>query len=85
MFERFTDKAIQVILLAQEECRRLGHNFVGSEQILIGLMLEDTSLASTVLKELDLTISSARAEVEKIVGRGTGFLGTEIPSAVGTT
>lgn len=79
MFERFTDKAIQVILLAQEECRRLGHNFVGSEQILIGLMLEDTSLASTVLKELGFTISSARAEVEKIVGRGAGFVGTEIP------
>ncbi len=79
MFERFTDRAIQVILLAQEECRRLGHNFVGSEQILIGLLLEDTSLAATVLKELGLTLSSARAEVEKIVGRGAGFVGPEIP------
>ncbi len=79
MFERFTETAIQVILLAQEECRRVGHNFVGSEQILIGLILEDTSLAATVLKELGLTLSSARGEVEKIVGRGAGFVGAEIP------
>ena len=79
MFERFTEKAIQVILLAQEECRRLGHNCVGSEQILIGLILEDTNLAATVLKEFGLTLSSARAEVEKIVGHGTDFIGTEIP------
>ena len=79
MFEHFTDKAIQVILLAQEECRRLGHNFVGSEQILIGLMLEDTSLASTVLKELGVTLSSARAEVEKSIGRGAGLVELEIP------
>ncbi len=79
MFERFTEKAIQVILLAQEESRRLGHNLVGSEQILIGLILEDTSLAATVLKELGLNVSSARAEVEKIVGRGAGFVGVEIP------
>ncbi len=79
MFERFTEKAIQVILLAQEECRRLGHSLVGSEQILIGLILEDTSLAANVLKESGLTLSSARAEVEKIVGRGAGFVGTEIP------
>ncbi len=79
MFERFNDKAIQVILLAQEECRRLGRNRVDLEQIFIGLLLENTSLAATVLKELGLTISSARAEVEKIVGRGAGFVGTEIP------
>jgi ATP-dependent Clp protease ATP-binding subunit ClpC len=79
MFERFNEQAIQVILLAQEECRRLGHNFVGSEQILIGLILEDTSLAANVLKELGLTVSSARAEVEKIVGRGAGLVGIEIP------
>ncbi len=79
MFERFTEKSIQVILLAQEESRRLGHSLVGSEQILIGLILEDTSLAANVLKELGLTVSSVRAEVEKIVGRGAGFVGTEIP------
>jgi ATP-dependent Clp protease ATP-binding subunit ClpC len=79
MFERFTDKAIKVILLAQEESRRLGQNFVGSEQILVGLIEEDTSFAALLLKELGLTAASARAEVEKIIGRGSGFVGTDIP------
>ncbi|MEM8673416.1 MAG: ATP-dependent Clp protease ATP-binding subunit [Cyanobacteria bacterium P01_G01_bin.67] len=79
MFERFTEKSIQVILLAQEESRRLGHSLVGSEQILLGLIVEDTSLAANILKELGLTVSSVRGEVEKIVGRGAGFVGTEIP------
>ncbi len=55
MFERFTDKSIQVILLAQEESRRLGQKFVGSEQILVGLIAEDTSVAASVLKELGIT------------------------------
>ncbi len=79
MFERFTEKAIQVILLAQSESRRGGHNLVGSEQILIGLILEDSSWAATILKELGLTLSSVRAEVEKSVGRGAGLVGAEIP------
>ena len=79
MFERFTDKAITVIMLAQEEARRVGHNFVGSEQILLGLMVEDISVAAMVLKELGLTLSQTRAEVEKIIGRGSGFPGAEIP------
>ncbi len=79
MFERFTDKAITVIMLAQEEARLLGHNFVGSEQILLGLMVEDTSVAAIVLKELGLTLAQTRAEVEKIIGRGSGFPGAEIP------
>lgn len=79
MFERFTDKSIKVILLAQEESRRLGQEFVGSEQILVGLIAEDTNVATSVLKELGLTLPSARAEIEKIIGRGPGFVGTEIP------
>ena len=79
MFERFTDKSIKVILLAQEESRRLGQKFVGSEQMLVGLIAEDTSFAASVLKELGLTASSVRAEVEKLIGYGPGFVGTEIP------
>jgi ATP-dependent Clp protease ATP-binding subunit ClpC len=79
MFERFTDKAVKVILLAQEESRRLGQKFVGSEQILVGLIAEDTSFAALVLKELDLTTSAIRAEVERMIGRGSGFVGAEIP------
>jgi ATP-dependent Clp protease ATP-binding subunit ClpC len=57
MFERFTDKAVKVILLAQEESRRLRQNFVGSEQILVGLIEEDTSFAASVLKELGLPLA----------------------------
>ncbi|MFM6276910.1 MAG: Clp protease N-terminal domain-containing protein, partial [Dolichospermum sp.] len=49
MFERFTEKAIKVIMLAQEEARRLGHNFVGTEQILLGLIGEGTGVAAKVL------------------------------------
>lgn len=79
MFERFTDKAVKVILLAQEESRRLGQNFVGSEQILVGLIAEDTSFAALVLKELGLTTSAIRAEIERMIGRSSGFVGAEIP------
>ena len=79
MFERFTDKSIKVILLAQEESRRLGQKFVSSEQILVGLIAEDTSVAASILKEFGLTLPYARTQVEKIVGRGPGFMGTEIP------
>ena len=79
MFERFTDKAIQVILLAQEESRRLEHNFVGPEQMLIGLILEGTSWAAIILRESGLTLPSASAEIEKIMGRGTGVIGGDIP------
>ncbi len=79
MFERFNDKAIQVILLAQEESRRLKHNFVGPEQMLIGLILEGTSWAAIILRESGLTFPSASAEVEKTLGLGTGFIGRDLP------
>ena len=52
MFERFTEKAIKVIMLAQEEARRLGHNFVGTEQILLGLIGEGTGIGPKILKDL---------------------------------
>ena len=74
MFERFTEKAIKVIMLAQEESRRLGHNFVGSEQILLGLLGEGTGIAAKVLKSMGVNLKDARMEVEKIVGRGSGFI-----------
>nr|UNJ15748.1 Clp protease ATP binding subunit [Cyanidioschyzonaceae sp. 2] len=79
MFERFTEKAIKVIMLAQEEARRLGHNFVGTEQILLGLIGEGTGLAARALKTLGVNLKEARIEVEKIIGRGSGFVAVEIP------
>ncbi|CAG9465753.1 unnamed protein product [Pedinophyceae sp. YPF-701] len=79
MFERFTEKAIKVVMLAQEEARRLGHNFVGTEQLFLGLIGESTGIAAKVLKSMGVTLKDARAEVEKIIGRGSGFVAVEIP------
>ena len=79
MFERFTEKAIKAIMLAQEEARRLGHNFVGTEQVLLGLIGEGTGVAAKTLKSMGVNLKDARAEVEKIIGRGSGFVAVEIP------
>lgn len=66
-------------MLAQEEARRLGHNFVGTEQILLGLIGEGTGVAAKVLKSMGVNLKDARIEVEKIIGRGSGFVAVEIP------
>ena len=79
MFERFTEKAIKVIMLAQEEARKLGHNFVGTEQVLLGLIGEGTGTAAKALKAMGVNLKDARIEVEKIIGRGSGFIAVEIP------
>ena len=79
LFVRFSEKAIKVIMLAQEESRRLGHNFVGTETILLGLIGEETGVAAQTLKSLGVNIKDARTEVEKIIGRGSGFVAAEIP------
>ena len=79
MFEHFSKEAIKVIMLAQEEARRLGHNLVGSEQVLLGLIGENTSVAAKVLNDLGINIKNARVEVEKIIGRGSRFVSAEIP------
>jgi len=79
MFEYFSDKAIKAVMLAQEEARRLGHNFVGTEQILVGLMSEGTSVAAKTLKAQGLVLREVQKEVEAIIGRGSGFLPVEIP------
>eukprot|EP01024_Parvocaulis_polyphysoides_P059034 TRINITY_DN6373_c1_g1_i4.p1 TRINITY_DN6373_c1_g1~~TRINITY_DN6373_c1_g1_i4.p1 ORF type:complete len:883 (+),score=173.42 TRINITY_DN6373_c1_g1_i4:184-2649(+) len=66
-------------MLAQEEARRLGHNFVGTEQILLGLIGESTGIAAKVLKGMGVNLKEARIEVEKVIGRGSGFVAVEIP------
>ena len=83
MFERFTDQAIKVIMLAQEETRRLQHKYVGSEQILLGLIGEDTNITVNVLKQFYIDLKAARIEVEKINGRGSGSTRVEIPFTPG--
>src|SRR5580704_3005661 len=82
MFERFTEKAIKVIMLAQEEARRLGHNFVGTEQLLLGL-IGAQGKATNTLKRFKVNLKDARVEVEKIIGRGSGFVAVEIPFTPG--
>ncbi|MBI4781471.1 MAG: ATP-dependent Clp protease ATP-binding subunit [Oscillatoriophycideae cyanobacterium NC_groundwater_1537_Pr4_S-0.65um_50_18] len=79
MFSRFTDRAVKVIMLAQEEARRLGHNFVGTEQILLGLVGEETGIAARVLASLGVNLRETRVEVEKIVSRGSGAVASEVP------
>ena len=79
MFERFTEKAIKVIMLAQEEVRRQGHNFVGTEQLLLGLLGEGTGVAAKVLKSMGVNLKDTRMEVEKIISRGLGSTAVEIP------
>jgi ATP-dependent Clp protease ATP-binding subunit ClpC len=79
MFEYFSDKAIKVVMLSQEEARRLGHNFVGTEQLLLGILGEGTSVAAKLLSDRGVTLEDARREVESIIGRGSGFIPAEIP------
>ncbi|MDB9526631.1 ATP-dependent Clp protease ATP-binding subunit [Oscillatoria sp. CS-180] len=79
MFEHFTNTAIAVIMKAQEEARRLQHNFVGTEQLLLGLLRENSSLASSVLTEFGVNLTDARSEVEAIIGRGSGNPPSEVP------
>ncbi|KAI3830707.1 hypothetical protein MKX03_009908 [Papaver bracteatum] len=78
-YDRFTEKSINVIIAAQDEARRLDGNFVGTEQILLGLIREETGIAAEVLKSAGITLKDARLEVEKIIGRGSGFVAVEIP------
>jgi ATP-dependent Clp protease ATP-binding subunit ClpA len=78
MFERFDAQAIKVVMLSQEEARRLGHNFVGTEQILLGIIGEGGAPAK-LLRSLGVRLLDARTEIEKIVGRGSGFVAREIP------
>jgi hypothetical protein len=70
VFERFTDRARRVVVLAQEEARLLDHNYIGTEHILLGLLHEGEGVAATALARLDVTQEAARVEVEAIIGRG---------------
>jgi ATP-dependent Clp protease ATP-binding subunit ClpC len=70
MFERYTDRARRVVVLAQEEARDLGHNYVGTEHILLGLIHEGTGVAARALTALGVSLDEIRAQVEAIIGRG---------------
>ena len=72
MFERFTERARQVIVRAQEEARGLGHDYIGTEHILLGLIREEEGIAAGALERLEVTAGRVRAEVARIVGSGEG-------------
>jgi hypothetical protein len=70
MFERFTDRARRVVMLAQEESRRLNHNYIGTEHILLGLVREGEGVAAQALASLDVALDAVRSQVEEIIGYG---------------
>ncbi len=70
MFGRFTERAQQVLVLAQEEAKRLNHNFIGTEHILLGLVREGSGIAARALQNLEIDLARVRGEVEKIIGKG---------------
>ena len=79
MFEKFTEGAIKVIMLSQEEARRMGHNFVGTEQLLLGVIGQRHGIGARALKKIKVTLKKTRKEIELYIGRGTGFVASEIP------
>src|ERR687884_22888 len=79
LFERFTERARQVVVLAQDEARALKHNYIGTEHILLGLLREEEGLAARVLESLDITVERVRAQVVRIVGSGEEVTSGQIP------
>jgi ATP-dependent Clp protease ATP-binding subunit ClpC len=79
VFEKFTERARQVVVLAQEEARMLKHNYIGTEHILLGLLREEAGVAAQVLKSLDITVERVRPEVMRIVGSGEEAVSRQIP------
>src|SRR5881398_1568960 len=90
MFERFTDRARRVVVLAQEEARMLNHNYIGTEHILLGLIHEGEGVAAKALESLGISLEGVRQQVEEIIGQRqqviqllSGYQGKE-PAASGT-
>jgi len=79
MFERFTEKSVKAIMMAQAESRRLGHDYVGTEMIVVGIVAEGTDIGSQALEKLGVKLPEARSALEEMVGRGKGGKALEIP------
>ena len=79
MFERFTERARQVVVLAQEEARDLRHNYIGTEHLLLGLLREEEGVGAHVLDELGVSLDDVRAQVGEIIGRGDVVTTGQIP------
>jgi ATP-dependent Clp protease ATP-binding subunit ClpC len=70
VFERFTERARQVVVLAQDEARALKHNYIGTEHILLGLLREEEGLAARVLEGFDVTVEEVRGKIARVIGQG---------------
>ena len=79
MFERFTDRARRVVVLAQEEARMLNHNYIGTEHILLGLIHEGEGVAAKALESLGISLEAVRAQVQEIIGEGQQAPSGHIP------
>ena len=79
MFERFTDRARRVVVLAQEEARMLNHNYIGTEHILLGLIHEGEGVAAKALESLGISLEGVRNQVEEIIGQGQQAPSGHIP------
>src|SRR5919202_1854460 len=79
MFERFTERARKVVVLAQEEARHFNHNYIGTEHLLLGLLREDEGVAARALASLNVTLDEVREQVESIVGYGEEGTGAQAP------
>ncbi len=79
MFERFTDRARRVVVLAQEEARILNHNYIGTEHILLGLIHEGEGVAAKALESLGISLEAVRQQVEEIIGQGQQAPSGHIP------
>jgi ATP-dependent Clp protease ATP-binding subunit ClpC len=83
MFERFTDRARRAVELAQDEARRLNHNYIGTEHILLGLIREGEGVAAKALESLGISLEAVRQQVEKIIGRGQQAPSGHVPFTPG--
>ncbi|ALN15205.1 MAG: ATP-dependent Clp protease ATP-binding subunit [Acidipropionibacterium acidipropionici] len=79
MFERFTDRARRVVVLAQDEAKALNHNYIGTEHLLLGLISEGEGVAAKALESLDISLEAVRAQVEEIIGHGNNTPAGHIP------
>ena len=79
MFERFTDRARRVVVLAQDEARALNHNYIGTEHLLLGLIHEGEGVAAKALESMDISLDAVRAQVVEIIGEGQSAPSGHIP------
>ena len=79
MFERFTDRARRVVVLAQDEARALNHNYIGTEHLLLGLIHEGEGVAAKALESMDISLDAVRSQVIEIIGEGQSAPTGHIP------